>query len=62
MATVEFSIGNIWLQFDMHVVEAPIQMLICVNDMDKNGIYFNNLTNVLIHYASGCRATILRKE
>ena len=42
--TVNSPIGNI----DFHVVQAETPFLLCLQDMDKLGIFFNNLKDVII--------------
>ena len=48
-----FSIGSLLLDtpigiIEFHVVEADTPFLLCLEDMDKLNVYFNNLENVLI--------------
>lgn len=62
MATIDFPVSDIWLSFDMHVVNGSIPMLTCVDEMNKNDIYFKNVTNTLVHTVSGCHASIIRTK
>ena len=48
-----FSIGLLLLDIlidiiEIHVIEADTSFLLCLEDMDKLNVYFNNLENVLI--------------
>ncbi len=48
-----FSIGSLVLDpqigiVEFHVVEADTLFLLCLEDMDKLNVYFNNLENLLI--------------
>lgn len=47
-----FSVKNIWLEFDIHIVIEDVPILICINDMDRIGVYLNKLKNTLHHPAS----------
>ena len=51
-ARVKFPINGIVLEFSLHVIEDNVPILLSLADMDRLGIYFNNLTNRLIHCAS----------
>lgn len=60
MSIIKFTASDIWISFDMHVVDAPISMLMCVANMYKIDMYFNNVTNILVHTAFGRHASIFR--
>lgn len=47
-----FSINGILLDFEIHIIEDDLPILLSLADMDRLGIYFNNLTNRLVHHHS----------
>lgn len=60
MAKLKFPVDDVWLEFSVHVVDADVPILICIDDMDQIGVYFNKLTNTPHHPASGRYAIVKR--
>lgn len=52
-ACINFPMGNMWLSFEIHIITADIPIILGIQDMDRLGLYFNNLSNNVIHPASG---------
>lgn len=48
-----FTFGEWWFSFDVHIVTADFPLLLGMTDMDRPGIYFNNLEDLLVHPSSG---------
>lgn len=61
-ASIIFPIGNLWLSFDAHVVEADTPILLSIDDMDRLGIYLNNLKDQLVHQDTALVAKVQRKR
>lgn len=59
-ARVQFPIKGIMLEFSMHVIDDDLPILLSLADMDKLGIYYNNLTNSVIHQSSKERMEVTR--
>ena len=51
-ARVKFPIKNIMLEFSVQIVDDDLPILLLLADMDRLGIFFNNLQNHLIHHHS----------
>lgn len=49
-----------WLLFDVHIVEVDTPIILLIDDMDRLGVYLNNLENVLIHHSLGKKALITK--
>lgn len=62
MVSITHPMWNVYLKFDMYVVDALISMLIFINDIDKNDVYFNKVTKDLIRVLSGGHAPIIHTE
>lgn len=58
VAPVTFPVGDIFLTFKVHVVDADTPILLSIDDMDSLGIYLNSLEDNLIHAESGLKAPI----
>lgn len=41
----QIPIDDVWLSFDINVVDADVPILIHIDYRDRIGVYFNNLTN-----------------
>lgn len=50
------------MQFELHVVDADVYILLSTDDMDRLGVYFNNLTNQLVHPGSRQCAVVSRVD
>lgn len=50
------------MSFDLHIVDADTLILLSIDDMDRLGIYLQNLDNVLVHRNSGKKANIVRLD
>ena len=44
-----------------HMLEANTPFLLCLRDLDRLGVYLNNLTNELVNPAIGLRVPVARK-
>lgn len=53
IATVKFLVWLLWRNFELQVLDTDISMLLSKMDMDRLGIYLNNLKNRLVHASSG---------
>lgn len=53
IAKCHFPIGCTLLSFDIHILDADIQLLISLKDMNELDIQFDYLNNQLIHTQSG---------
>lgn len=51
-AQVKFPNKRIMLEFPIHVIDNDLQIVPSLANMEKPGIYFNNLTNRMIHKSS----------
>lgn len=60
-ANISFPLGDLWLSFDVHIVTADVPILLGLPHMDELGIYFNNLTDEIVHTASGQSIKAIRK-
>lgn len=52
MAAIPFSAGNFSFSFDVHVVLTDTPILLSIEDMDRLGIYFDNLDNSVVYKCS----------
>lgn len=59
-ASITFPIGSFWVSFDAHIVDADTPILMSIDDMDRLGVYLNNLENVLVHSKTGSKVPITR--
>lgn len=59
-APISFPIGPIWITFEAHIVDADTPILMCIDDMDRNELYLNNVENVLIHSKTKLEAPVTR--
>ena len=59
-ALVSFPVGDLVLKTSFHVVDADTPFLLCLADMDRLGLVYDNLEDRLIHAASGNSAPITR--
>lgn len=57
---IRFPIKDVWLDFNIPVVETDVPILICINDMNRIGVYQNPLTNTLHHPAYESAVKIIR--
>lgn len=62
VGNISFPIGNLLMSFDRLVVDADAPILLSIDDMDRLGVYFRNLNNLLIHHDSGETASIVRLD
>lgn len=53
---IRFSMGDLWLEFDIHVVEADVPVLLYIDDIDRLSLYLINLENALLHQESEMKA------
>lgn len=53
MTRFDFSMGNLWMSFHIHIVTADVPIIFGIQDVAGLGLYFNSLTNKVIHPASG---------
>lgn len=60
VGNIVFLVVKLWMSFDIHVVNADTPKLRSIDDMDRLGIYMQNLDNFLIHRDSGETAKIAR--
>lgn len=60
VASIEFPVGELWFTIEAHIVDADTPILLAIDDMDRLGIYFNNLENTVIHTSSGQRGLVSR--
>lgn len=54
-------IGDAFVSFDIHVVDADIPILLSLADMNKHELVFLNPFNVLMHLPSGAKARVQLK-
>lgn len=47
--TIEFPFNDTWMHFNIHIVDVDVPILLSLYDMDRLGIYFNNLEHKLFH-------------
>ena len=57
---MSFPVCDLWLSFDIQVDSADGPTLLSIEDMDRIGLYLNNLYDKLIHPASGQDAVVVR--
>ena len=57
---VAFPVGEEVLKATFHVVDADIPFLLCLADMDRLGISYDNTKDRLIYHSSGCWAPVTR--
>lgn len=62
VANIAIPVGNLWVAFNTHIVDADVPTLLCIDDMDRLGLFYNNLTNKLIHPASGAHSDVVRVQ
>ena len=54
-------IGDMFVSFDIHVVDADIPILFSLADLDKNQLFYDNTKDLLIHRPTGNFARVTRK-
>lgn len=59
-SSISFKIGALVMPFDIHIVWDNISIMLSLADMDLLCIYFNNLTETIIHSASGYLLSMIR--
>lgn len=60
-ASTSFPLGAITITFDANIlVDANVPLLICIDEIDSWGLYFNNITNRFIHTPSGQYISVAR--
>ena len=59
-AEVPFPVGSMVLKATFHIVDADVPFLLCLADMDRLGVYYDNIDDQLIHKGSGHFAQIQR--
>lgn len=60
VAKTSFTLGSYWLSFHAHVLDTEPPILMSIDDMDRLGIYLNNLENALIQPKAGQKASVNR--
>ena len=60
IARVEFPVGTLTFSATFHVIDKQTPFLLCINDMDRLGIYLDNLDNAVVHKKSGENMSIYR--
>jgi hypothetical protein len=63
---VQFGIGSIIVnmpvgQAEFHIVQADTPFLLCLKDIDSLGVYYNNLTDLLVATKSSTTVPIIRQ-
>lgn len=58
---VKFPIDSRWAECHVHLLPLYLPILLSLQDMDSIGIYFNNLSNLIIHPASGESTAVERR-
>lgn len=53
MASIWFSIGDIWLSFNVHMGDADAHILQSTDDLERLEIYLNNVGDALVHPEPG---------
>jgi len=61
VAEVQFPFSGRLLEILLHVVDADVPMLLSLADMDILGLYYNNVSDLLIHSATNTSVGIVRK-
>lgn len=57
---IYFLIGELWLSLEPHTVDDDVSILLSIDDMERLGIYFDNLNDSLVH-ASSIMSTFIEK-
>lgn len=57
----KYPIDGLIFSFEVHVVNSDVPILLSLADMDKLDVWYNNLTDVLTHRATGATAKITRE-
>lgn len=52
LAEVKFPINEIILSLNIHIIDDDVPLLLSLADMDRLGIFYNNLNEVIVHEAS----------
>lgn len=60
VGNIIYPVGNMWMSFDLHVVNFNTPILLSLDDMDRLGVYMKNLDDFFVHRASGEEAKITR--
>lgn len=60
-STIEFTIGDMWLEFDVHVASADVLIFLGLPHMGHPGKYFDNLNDFVGHPATGQKKSTTRK-
>lgn len=59
-ASISFSLGHIWLSFNVHGADENTSILISIDDMDTLGVYLNIHDDTRVHQAMRQNAPIVR--
>lgn len=62
VGNISFPFGNLWMSFDLHVVDDNTPILHSVADMDRLDVYSQNLNILLIRHDYGYTAGIVRLD
>lgn len=59
-AAIDFPLGPIWTTIEIYILPRFIPILLSLRDMDKLGVYFDNIDNLLVHKQSNMSQTVER--
>lgn len=59
-ATCSFPIEHFWFTIKVYIVDADVPLLLSLADMDRLGLAYDNVVDVLIHKESGAQAPMQR--
>lgn len=60
-AKIRFPINSRWLECELHLLLLFLPLLLSLQDMDRMGIYVDNLSSEVIHKATSDSAKLTRK-
>lgn len=62
VASISFPLGALTITFYAHILrDAVVPLLICIDEMVRWGLYFNNIANRLVHSPTGQYLSVLRE-
>ena len=57
---IPFPVGSMIMKADFHLIDADLPFLLCLKDMDRLGVKYDNTEDLLIHAVSGNAAPVRR--
>lgn len=60
-ATIRFPVADGWLECEIHLLPIFLPFLLSLQDMDRMGLFLDNLANKIVHKSSQAEVPVTRK-